>query len=314
MDFSRFVFRVLPVALALMIAGFAVPARAFIGVSINVGIAPPPLPVYAQPPIPAPGLIWTPGYWAWSPAFQDYYWVPGVWVSAPRVGFLWTPPWWGWYGGEYAFHAGYWGPHVGFYGGVAYGYGYTGYGYQGGYWNRGNFFYNRAVNNVTNVQVTNVYSKTVVNSTNRVSYNGGAGGLTARPTASQLQAAHETHIAPTALQARHASAAAKDPGSRYSVNRGHPGAGSNAKAAAFRKSASVASAHGGRPVAKVPAQRPAQALVKRKPNSNAGARPSLNRFKPRRPILQAAPRRRPVAAKPRPAPARAVKAKPRKKG
>jgi hypothetical protein len=33
---------------------------------IAVDIAPPPLPVYDQPPIPAPGYIWTPGYWAWN--------------------------------------------------------------------------------------------------------------------------------------------------------------------------------------------------------------------------------------------------------
>ncbi len=45
---------------------------------------PPPLPVYEQPPMPAPGYHWTPGYWAWNNS--DYYWVPGVWVEPPRVG------------------------------------------------------------------------------------------------------------------------------------------------------------------------------------------------------------------------------------
>ena len=40
--------------------------------------APPALPVYVQPPLPAPGFIWTPGYWAYGDA--GYYWVPGVWV------------------------------------------------------------------------------------------------------------------------------------------------------------------------------------------------------------------------------------------
>jgi WXXGXW repeat (2 copies) len=35
-----------------------------LGVSVNE--APPPLPVYDQPPIPAPGYLWVPGYWAWS--------------------------------------------------------------------------------------------------------------------------------------------------------------------------------------------------------------------------------------------------------
>ena len=51
-------------------------------------------------------------------------------------------------------------PRVGFYGGVNYGFGYAGVGYQGGYWNNGAFFYNRSVNNVTNV--TNVYTKTIM--------------------------------------------------------------------------------------------------------------------------------------------------------
>ena len=117
---------------------------------ISVGIAPPPLPVYAQPAIPAPGYMWTPGYWAWGPA--GYYWVPGTWVQPPMVGVLWTPGYWGWGGGVYAFHAGYWGPHIGFYGGVNYGFGYGGVGYEGGYWNHGQFAYNRSVNNISNVQ------------------------------------------------------------------------------------------------------------------------------------------------------------------
>ena len=45
-------------------------------ISINITIAPPELPVYDQPPLPAPGYIWIPGYWAWGP--DGYYWVPGI--------------------------------------------------------------------------------------------------------------------------------------------------------------------------------------------------------------------------------------------
>ena len=91
-----------------------VPAVSFAGVFISVGIAPPALPVYTQPVCPAPGYIWTPGYWAYGT--DDYYWVPGTWVQPPSVGLLWTPGYWGFTGGVYAFNAGYWGPQVGFYG------------------------------------------------------------------------------------------------------------------------------------------------------------------------------------------------------
>ena len=38
----------------------AVPAmQAHAGVFVSVAIAPPVLPVYVQPPLPAPGYIWT---------------------------------------------------------------------------------------------------------------------------------------------------------------------------------------------------------------------------------------------------------------
>ncbi len=82
-------------------------AQAHAGVFISVGIAPPALPVYVQPPLPAPGYMWTPGYWAYGDA--GYYWVPGVWVMPPRAGFLWTPGYWGFAGGFYGWHGGYWG-------------------------------------------------------------------------------------------------------------------------------------------------------------------------------------------------------------
>ncbi|HEX5281154.1 MAG TPA: YXWGXW repeat-containing protein [Micropepsaceae bacterium] len=117
--------------------GILSPAEAAIAVNLTVGIAPPPLRTYAQPPIPGPGYLWMPGYWAWNGA--GYYWVPGTWILPPAVGLLWTPPWWGWNNGVYVWHAGYWGPHVGFYGGINYGFGYSGHGYEGGFWNHGRF-------------------------------------------------------------------------------------------------------------------------------------------------------------------------------
>ena len=178
--------RALIVALPLTALPVASQAGLFVGVSVN--IAPPLLPLYVQPPCPAPGYIWVPGYWAWN---DGYYWVPGTWVVAPAVGLLWTPGYWGWADGAYLWHAGYWGPHVGFYGGINYGFGYTGVGYQGGYWRGHEFYYNRAVTNINTAHITNVYNRTVVNNVNvtHVSFNGGAGGVVARPSAAELSKA-----------------------------------------------------------------------------------------------------------------------------
>ncbi len=200
---------------------FAAPAASHAGVIISVGIAPPVLPVYAQPVIPGDGYIWTPGYWAYGDA--GYYWVPGVWVQPPTVGFLWTPAYWGWENNAYLFHAGYWGPHIGFYGGINYGFGYFGHGFEGGYWGGGHFFYNRAYGNYGGVHITNVYNRTVnVNVYSRVSFNGGQGGIQERPQPAELQAMHENHMQPTPMQAQHFNAAAQDRGQLFSANHGNP--------------------------------------------------------------------------------------------
>ena len=186
---TKYIVRLLLLALVMFAIPATVPtASASFGIGISVGIAPPPLPVYAQPICPGDGYIWTPGYWAY--ADSGYYWVPGTWVIPPRIGFLWTPGYWGWGGAGFFWHIGYWGPHVGFYGGVNYGFGYGGFGYQGGYWNHNHFFYNRSVNNVNIRNVHNVYNRTVINDRNvsRVSYNGGRGGIGARPASGELAA------------------------------------------------------------------------------------------------------------------------------
>jgi hypothetical protein len=190
-------------------------------VVVSVSVAPPALPVYTQPICPAPGYIWTPGYWAYTDD-GGYYWVPGTWVEPPEVGFLWTPGYWGWNNGVYLWNAGYWGPEVGFYGGINYGFGYTGYGYEGGYWRDRNFYYNSRVNNVNVTVVHNVYEKNVVVHESHVSYNGGHGGITARPSAAQERFAHEHHVERTAAQEEHANAARADRNQFASVNHGRP--------------------------------------------------------------------------------------------
>ncbi|MGD0095506.1 MAG: hypothetical protein ABSB60_03365 [Terracidiphilus sp.] len=210
-----------------IVAVMLVPAvQAHAGVFISVGFAPPALPVYVQPPLPAPGYLWTPGYWAYGDA--GYYWVPGVWVQPPTPGLLWTPGYWGFAGGVYGWHGGYWGPHVGFYGGVNYGFGYGGVGFFGGEWRGGVFAYNRAAANFGSVHVTNVYENrtiieknTVVN-VNHVSFNGGT-GISARPSPMEMQAEHENHVQPTSNQMQHEHFASQDRSQLASVNHGAPG-------------------------------------------------------------------------------------------
>ena len=249
------VIRVLILALSLVVCSpFAFSAaHAQIVLGVSVDIEPPPLPVYDQPPIPAPGYLWVPGYWAWDDD-TGYYWVPGTWVIPPDPELLWTPGYWGWSDGVYAFHEGYWGPQIGFYGGVAYGFGYTGLGYEGGYWRNGSFFYNQSANNISNVSITNVYNKTVVvNNTTNVSYNGGAGGTTAQPTAQQIAAANEHHVPPTAAQTQNMQAAAKDPSLSLNNNQGHPAVAATAHPAQF-KGPGIIAAHPGKPIAAISPQ------------------------------------------------------------
>jgi WXXGXW repeat (2 copies) len=215
---------------ALVVVAVPIASRAQL---LVITVAPPELPVYEQPPIPEPGYIWTPGYWAYGP--DGYYWVPGTWVEPPSVGLLWTPGYWGWQDGNYGFNEGYWGQQVGFYGGVDYGYGYGGDGYEGGYWNNGVFAYNRTVNNFGGVAITNVYSKTVIinNNASRASFNGGAGGTNARPTPQQLAVAHEKHIPATPLQTQHAQAASTNKALLASVNHGNPAIAATSKPGQF---------------------------------------------------------------------------------
>lgn len=218
MRIARFIFSVL-----LIVGILAIPAasQAQVAVGVSIRIGPPALPVYAQPICPGPGYIWIPGYWAYGD--DGYFWVPGTWVIAPEPGLLWTPGYWGWNDGFYAWHAGYWGPVVGFYGGINYGFGYPGVGFFGGYWRGGNYYYNRSVTNVNVTVIHNVYERRVVNEhVNRVSFNGGPGGINARPDREELRAEHERHIPMTREQTHHFEAARGDRSFLASVNHGHP--------------------------------------------------------------------------------------------
>lgn len=280
--------------LSLVVMAFSAASFGQIAVGISVRIGPPALPVYAQPICPGPGYLWTPGYWAWNDD-EGYYWVPGTWVVAP-VGMLWTPGYWGWGGGFYAWHAGYWGPHIGFYGGINYGYGYGGVGFVGGEWRGGGFYYNRSVTNVSVTNVTNVYNRTVVvnNTTvNNVSYNGGTGGIAARPSAQEEAYARAPHTVPLAAQTQHEHAASQNRQNFASVNQGRPAIAATARPGDFSsrsvvaaraagaqyhppamapREARVASPGGNHPAAANTNRTPAAANTNR-PSSNEGFRP-----------------------------------------
>ena len=203
-----------------------VPASSYAGVFVSVGIAPPALPVYEQPPCPEPGWMWTPGYWAYGE--DGYYWVPGAWVPAPYEGALWTPGYWGWSDGLYVFYPGYWGPHVGYYGGVNYGFGYMGVGFVGGLWRGHDFEYNTAVVRVNTTIIHNTYidrtiveRNTVVND-RRVAFSGGPGGIRHDPRPEERMAEHDRHMERTSFQTEHVNEAMHDRGSYFKSNGGHP--------------------------------------------------------------------------------------------
>ena len=257
--------------LSLLLASFVVPlpAMAQVSAGFRITLAPPPLPIYAQPAIPADGYIWIPGYWAWGPS--GYYWVPGTWTQPLQPGLLWTPGYWEWVGDRYLWHAGYWAPNVGYYGGVNYGFGYDGNGYDGGQWDGGYFVYNAAVNNLGRVPIAHVFRRevrsTVPAPAARVSFNGGVGGMGTRPGPAHEAATHEAHAPPTPAQTQHEQAASARAPQRVAVNHGAPPVAGTARPATFagpgitaargapRPAVTPAAAHP--PAAAAPAARPA---------------------------------------------------------
>ena len=198
--------------------------------------------------------------------------MPGTWVLPPSVGLLWTPGYWGWRDGLYVWSAGYWGPRVGFYGGVNYGYGYIGTGYVGGFWEHGAFYYNHAANNFGSVHVTNVYSKTIVNNTrvSRVSFNGGPGGIRARPTPKQEAFGRQRHVGATPVQRQQSEVASKDRSLFSKQNHGEPAVAATPRPGMFQVEA-VMPPTAARPVTGRRATEAAPGEPARRPRSAASA-------------------------------------------
>ncbi len=78
--------------LGLCMAGSAVsvPSIATAGVSIDIGIAPPPMRIETVPG-PRPGYMWAPGYWDYRG--RAHVWVPGHYLRERR-GYHWVPDRW----------------------------------------------------------------------------------------------------------------------------------------------------------------------------------------------------------------------------
>ncbi|HTU92735.1 MAG TPA: hypothetical protein VMF69_21825 [Gemmataceae bacterium] len=71
---------------------------------------PPPAPLPERPSEPRPagdGFVWAPGYWMWNSSEDNWLWVRGVWVHAPR-GRRWTPGYWSIAADGWRWVRGYW--------------------------------------------------------------------------------------------------------------------------------------------------------------------------------------------------------------
>jgi hypothetical protein len=116
-----------------------------------------------------------------------------------------------------------------------------------------------------------VYNTTVVNNTttiNRVSYNGGNGGVNARPTPEEEAATRQRHIPPAAAQTQHVQAARGNPELRASANHGKPPVAATQKPGAFSGREVVPAKQAGAPY-NPPANRAAtQPHANTRPESN----------------------------------------------
>jgi hypothetical protein len=110
--------------------------------------------------------------------------------------------------------------------------------------------------NIGGVHVTNVYEKTViVNNSTRVSFNGGAGGTSVRPTPAELSAAHEPHVGRTPAQEQNIHAASTNHAMLASVNHGAPAVAATAKPGVFTGKGVVSASHAAPESAHAPAAR-----------------------------------------------------------
>jgi len=188
-------------------------------------------------------------------------------------------------------------------------------GFEGGRWDGDHFAYNRAVTNISNTHITNVYNETVINRQPGGAAFNGTGGVQARTTPEQEAAAREKHEKRTAEQTAHFDAAKGNPELRAAANHGKPAVAATAKPGDFKgpgvvqaKAAGPGAEHsaairagGGRAEAKGPAGAKPEAH----PLPGRGPKLAPSQFRrspPPRPRVKSPPLRRsaPRSAAPRP--------------
>jgi WXXGXW repeat (2 copies) len=93
-------------ALSVSLAGCVVePAR--VGFTGGVVVAEPPAPIVEEYGVaPAPGLVWTDGYWNWVGG--RHVWVAGHWLQPPHRGYRWEPHQWVRVQGGWQLREGHW--------------------------------------------------------------------------------------------------------------------------------------------------------------------------------------------------------------
>jgi hypothetical protein len=100
-----------------------------------------------------------------------------------------------------------------------------------------------------------VYNEEATNvNANRASFNGGRGGIDARPTPQEEAAERGRHIPPVEAQLHHAQAARGNPELRASVNLGKPAIAATARPGAFEDNGVLKAREAGAPYS-VPANR-----------------------------------------------------------
>jgi hypothetical protein len=163
------------------------------------------------------------------------------------------------------------------------------------------------VNNVNTTVIHNTYNQTVVNNVtiNKVSYNGGAGGVAAAPTPQERTAAREQHVAPTPMQRQHVQEAVRNPALAARANGGHPSIAATPRPAAFN-APGVMGAHG----AATPPRAPGAAAAVRTGQPSGAPLPRNGAAQPQaangRPAGQ-------TAGSPKPQPPKSQPAKPQPK-